>query len=80
LIYPKHLRELHNAYPLAPLRAEAKTETAKSSFKLMNNAVYGKTMENIFKHKNIEFITETDPQKMDKKILKKVQTYWMKVN
>jgi ABC-type uncharacterized transport system substrate-binding protein len=58
----------------AKLRAEAKTETAKSSFKLMNNAVYGKTMENVFKHKNIEFITEMDPLKMDKKILKKVRS------
>ena len=39
------------------LRQQAKNNCGKDFFKLMNNTVFGKSMKNVRKHRNVKIVT-----------------------
>lgn len=62
MVYEEYTQDYDKAWLLlfmgmnTELKTEAKEDFEKDFFKLMNNSMYRKSMENISKHRNIRFI------------------------
>ena len=62
------------------LRKQAKNDFEKDFFKLMNNSVFGKTMENVRKHIHIKLVTTNKRRKQLVSGLNYHSTKWFSEN